>query len=186
MKKLLVGAAVFAAIFSTAPRADAQQQKAVTLGFSGGLNIPNGKLGDSQGSGFHLHAHATLKPSSVPFALRGDLGYLTTPGKTITPIAGSTGTFSTKGVNWFTVNANAVYNFEGAKDATFVPYVIGGAGFYNGSQNVGTNLGVNAGGGVTFKLSSFDAFVEGRIHNVFADGGSLRMIPLTFGINIKP
>ena len=30
------------------------------------------------------------------------------------------------------------------------------------------------------------AFVEGRIHNVFADGGSLRMIPLTFGINIKP
>ena len=83
------------------------------------------------------------------------------------------------GLNWFTINANAVYNFEGAKDATFVPYVIGGVGLYNAGRGIGTNFGFNAGGGVTFKLAGFDAFTEARFHNVMATGGSARLIPVS-------
>ncbi|MDZ7631797.1 MAG: hypothetical protein U5K74_10735 [Gemmatimonadaceae bacterium] len=74
----------------------------------------------------------------------------------------------------------------GAKDATFVPYVIGGVGVYNGTEGIGTKFGINGGGGVTFKLSGFDAFAEARFHNIFTDGFSSRIIPVSFGINFQP
>jgi opacity protein-like surface antigen len=185
MKKLLVGAAVFAAILGTAPAARAQQSNAVTVGFSGGLNLTSGDLSNTNGTGFNIQAHAGYKPSSLAFGLRGDLGIWTTPGKTVTPIAGGA-SVSYPGITWTTLNANGVYNFEGAKDATFVPYVIGGVGIYNGTKGIGTKFGINAGGGVTFKLSGFDAFAEARFHNVFTDGFSARIIPISFGINLKP
>ncbi len=186
MKKLLVGAAVLAAIAAAVPTAQAQGKGPATFGISGGLTLPIGSLGDTQGAGFNLQGHATLKPSSVPFALRGDLGLWTTPGKTVSRIGGGTGSISYPGITWFTANVNGVYNFEGAKDATFVPYVLGGVGIYNGSEGLGTKFGVNAGGGITFKLSGFDAFTEARFHNVFTDGNSARIIPFSFGINFKP
>ncbi len=185
MKTFIVGAAVLAAIAATAPAAQAQQQGAVTFGFSGGLTLPTGDLGNTQGSGFNLQGHATIKPSSLPIGLRGDLGLWTTPGKTVRPIAGGA-SVSYPGVTWITANVNGVYNFEGAKDATFVPYVLGGVGVYNGTEGIGTKFGVNGGGGVTFKLSGFDAFAEARFHNIFTDGFSSRIIPLSFGINFRP
>ncbi len=188
MKKLLVGATVFAAMVATAPMAQGQSSSSsspVTFGISGGLTAPIGNLSNTNGMGFNLQGHATLKPSSVPFALRGDVGFWTTPGKTVTPIAGGPSS-SYSGINWFTVNANGVYNFEGAKDAVLVPYVIAGVGFYNGTQGIGTNFGINGGGGVTFKLSGFDAFAEARFHNIFTNNSSARIIPISFGINFKP
>lgn len=185
MKKLLVGAAVLAAIAAVAPTVHAQQSGGLTYGISGGLTLPIGNLGNTQGAGFNVQGHATLKPSSTPFALRGDLGLWTTPGKTVSPIGGGS-SVSYGGVTWFTANANAVFNFEGAKDATFVPYAIGGVGLYNGSRGLGTKFGINGGGGVTFKLSGFDAFAEARFHNVFTNGSSARLIPLSFGVNFKP
>jgi hypothetical protein len=183
MKMFLVGAAVLATMIAAAPAAQAQQQSGLVYGISGGLNMPIGSLGDVQGSGFNLQGHASLKPASLSIGLRGDLGFWTTGGKSINRLGV---TAKTKGVNWFTVTANAIYNFDGAKDATFVPYVIGGAGLYSGSSGFGTKFGANGGGGVTFKLSGFDAFAEARIHNIFTDGGSSRIIPLSFGVNFKP
>lgn len=187
MKKFLAGAAVFAAMLGGASAVQAQKATdgGQIYGFSGGLTIPNGTLGDINGTGLNLQAHATLKPSSIPFALRGDLGLFTTSGKTL-PGTGSTAGPNYSGATFFTLNANGVYNFEGAKDATFVPYVIGGAGLYAANGGRGTKFGINAGGGVTFKLSGFDAFAEARIHNVFSDGYSSRLIPISFGIMFKP
>ncbi|MCC7052508.1 MAG: hypothetical protein IT355_04525 [Gemmatimonadaceae bacterium] len=185
MKKLLVGAAVFAAIVGATPAVQAQSSSAIQYGISGGLTLPIGNIGDTQGTGFNIQGHATYKPGSNPFAFRGDVGLWTTPGKSITPIGGGT-SVKYSGKNWFTVNANVVYNFEGAKDATFVPYVLGGAGLYSANGGIGTNFGINAGGGVTFGLAGFDAFTEARIHNVMANGGSARLIPISFGISFKP
>jgi opacity protein-like surface antigen len=183
MRKLLVGSTILAVIAAAAPVAQAQQQSAVSYGFSGGLTLPIGTFGDFQGSGLNLQGHALYKPSSLSVALRGDLGLWTTSGQNNT-FRGITQ--KTEGTTFFTLNANAIYNFEGAKDATFVPYVIGGAGLYNGNRNFGTKFGINGGGGVTFKLASFDAFAEARLHNVFGDGGSARLIPISFGITFKP
>ncbi len=185
MKKLLVGAAVFAAMTGTAQMAQAQALDAggARFGVSGGLTLPIGDLGDGYGSGFNIQGHASIKPSSSPFTLRGDVGLWTNSGKTVN-IGGISG--SNPSLTLVTVNGNVVYNFEGAKDATFVPYVIGGAGVYSGNRDFGTKLGLNAGGGVTFKLAGFDAFAEGRFHNIFGDGGSARLIPISFGVMFKP
>ena len=183
MKKFVAGAAVFAAMFATAPTVRAQKSSGPQLGISGGLTLPLGNLGDGYGSGFNLQAHASAKPSSFPFGLRADAGLWTNSGKTVST-GGISG--SNPSLTLFTVNGNVIYNFEGAKDATFVPYVIGGAGVYSGNRNFGTKLGLNAGGGVTFKLAGFDAFTEARFHNIFADGGSARLIPISFGIMLKP
>ena len=185
MRKLIVGAAGFAAILGSASVTQAQQKSAVTYGFSGGLTLPMGTLGDINGSGFNLQAHANLKPSSLAFGLRGDLGLFTTAAKTL-PATGSQSGRTYSSQTWLTVNANGVYNFEGAKDQTFVPYAIAGVGLYSGNGGRGTSFGINGGGGVTFKLSGFDAFAEARIHNAFSSGYSARFLPLSFGINFKP
>ena len=185
MRKFVAGAAVFAAMFATAPTVRAQNSSGPRFGISGGLTLPLGDLGNAYGSGFNVQAHASAKPSSFPFGLRADAGLWTSSGKTVSG-GGGTGSFTSDSCTFFVVNGNAVYNFEGAKDATFVPYVIGGAGVYTGTQNFGTHIGLNAGGGVTFKLAGFDAFTEARFHNIFGDGGSARLIPISFGIMFKP
>lgn len=184
MRKLLIGAAVFAAMVAGAPTAQAQSSSSspVTFGFSAGLTQPIGRIGDQQSSGLNVQAHAGLKPNSLSFGLRGDAGFWTLGGKTV--VGGISGSNSSRTL--FTISGNAIYNFEGAKDATFVPYVIGGVGIYAGNRNFGTQFGLNAGGGVTFKLAGFDAFAEGRFHNIFGNGGSARIIPLSFGIMFKP
>ncbi len=187
MRTIRVGAAVLAAMIAAAPAAQAQSssKSAIRFGGSLGATLPVGNIGDTQGTGFNVQGHATLRPTSLPFGLRGDLGLWTTPGKNITPLVGGP-SVKYEGVNWLTANANAVYNFQGARDATFVPYVLGGVGVYNGSNGVGSAFGVNAGGGVTFRLSGFDAFAEARLHNVFTDGAASRLIPVSFGITFAP
>jgi hypothetical protein len=167
--------ALFAAITSAA---EAQTSK-VSYGGSIGLTQPLGKLGDVSRSGFHLQGHAQYEPSSLPFSWRADVGYWTLGQKTV----GSVQLGNARTI--ITLTGNAVYNFDTAKDATFVPYVIGGAGFYSGNQNFGTNFGINAGGGVTMKLAGFETFGEARLHNVFGDGSSVRLLPLSFGVRIK-
>lgn len=186
MNTIFVGTVALAALMIAAP-AGAQQAASspVTFGISGGLVIPTGDIGNTNGAGFNIQGHGTIHPASMPFALRGDLGLWTTPGKTITPISGGAST-SYPGVTWFTGNVNGVLNFTAEKDATFVPYVIAGVGVYNGSEGIGTKFGINGGGGVTFKLSGFDAFAEARFHNIFTDGNASRLIPLSFGVNFKP
>ena len=185
MKKTFVGAAVIAAMVSIAPAAQGQQQGSVTFGVSGGLTLPIGDISNTNGSGFNIQGHAGFRPSAIPFGLRADVGLWTNPGKTITPIGGGT-TQSYEGITWFVANVNGVFNFEAAKDATFVPYAIGGIGVYNGSEGIGTKFGINGGGGVTFKLSGVDAFAEARFHNIFTDGNSARLVPISFGVNFKP
>lgn len=185
MRKTFVGAAVIAAMASLAPAARGQQHGAVTFGVSGGLTLPVGDIGNTNGSGFNIQGHAGFRPSAIPFGLRADVGLWTNPGKSITPIGGGS-TQSYEGITWVVGNINGVFNFESAKDATFVPYAIGGIGVYNGSEGIGTKFGINGGGGVTFKLSGFDAFAEARFHNIFTDNASARLVPLSFGINFKP
>jgi hypothetical protein len=183
MKKILVGAAVFAAMVGAAPVVQAQDSGSARFGVSGGLTIPTGTVGDINGSGLNLQGHVNYKPATTPFGLRGDVGVFTTAAKTLPGVNGVRYNSTT----WVTANANVMYNFEGAKDATFVPYVIGGLGFYNGGVlKRQTKFGLNVGGGVTFKLSGFDAFAEARFHNVYTDGFSSRLIPFSFGINFKP
>jgi hypothetical protein len=178
MSKLSVGVAALAMMVGAASTVSAQSSR-VTYGGSLGLNIPVGTIGDVSRSGYTIMGHAQYEPSSFPVSWRADAGFMTLGAKTVNNI--SLGNSR----NIFTINGNAVYNFDTAKDATFVPYLIGGVGIYAGNRGLGTNLGLNAGGGVTMKLAGFEAFGEARLHNVF-DNVAYRLLPLSFGIRIKP
>lgn len=67
------------------------------------------------------------------------------------------------------------------------PYFLGGVGLYRGyypdiEDSGETNVGINAGVGLTFGLTGFSTFVEARLHNVFSEGESQRIIPISFGV----
>jgi hypothetical protein len=77
------------------------------------------------------------------------------------------------------------------------PYVTAGVGAFNmkeaftqnGTTTSESNLrwGIDGGAGFTIKLGRIDAFLEGRVQNVYTESGaidtkSIRSIPVTFGI----
>jgi hypothetical protein len=100
----------------------------------------------------------------------------------------------------WTVNANIVGNLENVPGASVVPYLIGGAGYYNSSFDNFTagaatgpttlpasgsthtaNLGFNGGIGVRFDVGPIRMFVEGRYHYVLGHA-EVRLIPFTAGV----
>ena len=163
---------------------DAQDAKKVSFGVMGGLSMPMGDLGDGYDSGFNItgSVHA---PLSGKLRLRGDIGYESFAAKGIASIVD--GTF-----NVLSFVGNVVLPLgQEASAGGIRPYVIGGAGLYRGSSEIellgvsrsvsSTDLGINVGGGVEFKLSGFTTFAEARFVNVFSDGSS-SWVPITFGV----
>jgi hypothetical protein len=83
--------------------------------------------------------------------------------------------------------ANTGWNITGTVGVS--PYAIGGAGWCHSTAaltGVGSgadnNFCWNAGGGISMPLSGFDTFIEARYNQVQGDGGSLKFIPVTFGV----
>ncbi len=73
------------------------------------------------------------------------------------------------------------------------PYVTAGLGAFSMKETIAeqseTNMrfGVDGGGGLALKLGRLEAFVEGRVQNVYTEEGridakTIRSIPVTFGI----
>jgi hypothetical protein len=78
------------------------------------------------------------------------------------------------------------------------PYIVAGLGAYNSKTDISgvpnvsgsssTDFGINAGGGFVFKLgSAVSGYAEGRIDNVYSNGGfvssdQVKVIPVTFGL----
>ena len=72
-------------------------------------------------------------------------------------------------------------------------YVTAGVGAFNLTEDVGgtstSNMkwGIDGGAGVTLKLGRLQAFVEGRVQNIYTDKGAIdtktiTAIPVTFGV----
>jgi opacity protein-like surface antigen len=76
-----------------------------------------------------------------------------------------------------------VYKIPGA---SFSPYAIGGAGWYNAGASGGggstNNFGFNIGGGISMALSGFDTFLEARFNQAQSSGSPARYVPITFGV----
>jgi hypothetical protein len=83
--------------------------------------------------------------------------------------------------------ANAVYSFDVSEETRFRPYLIGGVGVYNINPDAGdssTEFGINAGAGFNVPVGQGTTrlFGEARFHNVFREGESLNLLPITLGI----
>lgn len=164
--------ALTVAIAAAAP---AQAQRRTSVGFAAGASVPVGDLGDATSTGFHVLGTLLVSgTATTPVGVRIDGMYNSLSGKSQGP-----------DLNIWSVNGNLVYAFPGGLTAT--PYLIAGAGWYNSKADESgaessNDIGINAGIGARFALSGFSTFVEVRFHNIFTEGNSAQIIPLTFGI----
>ncbi len=177
MKHLWISLTAATVMFSGV-QLSAQSPKPVSIGIAGGAAIPIGDFSNSFNTGYNGTVSLGLSSYGSPLGLRfegmynkflarNDIGIRNPPDARI--IAGT---------------ANLVYSLPGQG---IRPYLIGGVGYYSSKLDVpgisSTNkFGVNGGIGALFPLSGFNAFVEGRFHDVFTEGNSTEFIPVTFGI----
>jgi len=149
--------------------------KPVQFGVAAGAAIPVSDLSDSFNVGFNGTATVAFNPAMIPVGIRVDGAY---------------NSFGAKGgganVHFTSVTGNFVYKIPGA---TVSPYAIGGAGWYNAAITVtgfgsgsDNHFGWNIGGGISMPLSGFDTFLEARYNQVQGNGGSLKFVPITFGV----
>ncbi|HJQ09446.1 MAG TPA: hypothetical protein VJ840_00270 [Gemmatimonadaceae bacterium] len=182
MKRSLVAALVGIAFVPFAAHAQKRSThttssvKPVEFGISGGAALPTSDLSDGANTGFNLTGTIGWNPQMIPLGIRVDGAY---------------NRFGLKGgasgdIHFTSVTGNLVYKIPAASVS---PYLIGGAGWYNAAVNLtgfgsgsDNHLGWNVGGGLNMPLSGFNTFIEARYNQVQGDGGSLKFIPITFGV----
>lgn len=183
MKRSLVAALVGIAFVPFAAQAQKHHSssspssvKPVQFGIAGGAALPTSDLSNGANTGFNVTGTLAVNQSLIPLGIRVDAAYNRFGLK-----QGASGD-----IHFASVTGNLVYQLP---SASVTPYAIGGAGWYNAAMNltgVGSgsdnHFGWNVGGGIKMPLSGFDTFVEARYNQVQGNGGSLKFIPITFGV----
>jgi opacity protein-like surface antigen len=180
-----------------APTAGAQRPMAlesprlVRIGVGGGVSVPTGDFKKAFDNGYNAQAFLQIKPPGLPVSLR---------------VTGTFNRFDLKDVQVGTGGETNGYGqiAGGLANATvhlplgpISPYIMAGLGALNfktsvesGSTDVTdseTKFAINGGAGLAIKLGRMDAYVEGRVANVYTEKGArdfktVEYIPVTFGI----
>lgn len=171
-RKLLTAAALAVLAF---PAATARAQ--IGYGVAAGLSAPTGDFGKTNEAGYHLTGILRFSAPLAPVGMRVEGTYSEFNYK-------NTFLASAK-ARILSATANAVFSSPGIMG----PYLIGGLGIYNAStscsgcnSNGSSKVGFNGGGGFSFGLSGFSAFLEARYHYIPVSGGSTAFIPISFGL----
>jgi opacity protein-like surface antigen len=187
----ILAAAVFTAAAAFAHPAQAQANP-ISFGVTAGATKAVGDFSDGVDLGYHVGGLVEWSGLDLPFGVRLDGVYhrfsvnqdaLTGSGVNDANVSITAGTL------------NAVFKFPAGTGSPVTPYLIGGVGFYHISASATCNdcgglsvsdsqnkFGLNGGGGLSFPLTGFSAFVEARYHHIFTDGGSTSMVPISVGI----
>jgi len=175
-RSLFVAALAGTALVSLSFEAQAQLLKRGTkaqFGVAAGAALPVSDLSDIANTGFNGTVTVGFTPAMIPLGVRIDGAY------------NQFGLKTTGNVHFLSLTGNLVYKFARAPRATVSPYAIGGVGLYNSESSGGpseNDFGWNLGGGISLPLSGFDTFIEARYNQVQVSGGSLKFIPITFGV----
>jgi hypothetical protein len=150
--------------------------KPVQIGVAAGAALPTSDLSDITNTGYNVTGTVAFNPQMVPLGIRIDGSYNRLGFK-----QGVDGNFS-----FTSVSGNVLYKIP---SASVSPYLIGGGGWCHsnasatGGGSVSSNdFCWNAGGGLSMPLSGFDTFIEARYNQIQGNGGSLKFIPITFGV----
>ena len=153
--------------------------KPVQFGIAAGASLPMSDLSNATNTGFNVTGTVGFHPEMIPLGIRIDGAYNRFAVKNNN--AGVTGDF-----HFTSLTGNLVYSIPSTGVA---PYLIGGAGVYNAAANIAgfgsgssNKFGWNLGGGIKMPLSGFDTFLEARYNQIQGNGGSLKFIPITFGV----
>ena len=178
------------ALLASAGLAQAQvgvAKRFVSFGIGGGMSVPVSDASDAFKNGFNAQGFIRFNPPMLPVIPRLDLNYSRfdlNDAQTLVPGMGQI------------VSGLANIQVYVLPVGPIRPYVIAGLGAYGiktategpgGIAKSDIRFGINGGGGVTMKLGSFSAYVEGRVDNVYTDSGvidasKVQVVPVTFGI----
>jgi opacity protein-like surface antigen len=186
---LCASLALFSAPAAAQREAALESSHLVRVGIGGGMSVPTGDFKDAFDNGYNAQAFLMIKPPGLPLSFR---------------VTGTFNRFDLKDVQVAGVESGYSQVAGGLANVTLhllhgpvSPYIMAGLGALNfktyldtssGDQDVSdTKFGVDGGAGIAIKLGRLDAFVEGRIANVYTDKGvvdtkSIKYVPVTFGV----
>jgi hypothetical protein len=165
------------------------QQRMIRIGFGGGMSVPLSNARDALKTGINGQGYLLLGGFRLPIRL--NLGYakfnvkdalLNTPGA-----ADETTILS--GIGGFM--------FRPIRQGAFQPYITAGVGAFHirdmfegaasDSTESATRFGIDGGAGLSIQIGRLEAFLEGRLQNVYTETGwidtkSIKAIPITFGV----
>ena len=206
MKRNMLGLALVAALFSLGEPLSGQVpdmgrmsggRKLIRLGVGGGMSVPTSHAADAFKNGVNAQAYVLLSPPMLP-TLRFNLGYQKFNFKETfrdallgggSPPSGEGETAILSGVGGISMTVLPLGPVRG--------YVTAGVGAFHikdllqqssgDSTATDTRFGIDGGAGITLKLGRLEAFVEGRVQNVYTQEGwidtkTITAIPVTFGI----
>lgn len=156
----------------------------VQVGFGGGVSVPTSHAADALKNGFNGQAYVIL---NLGIPLRFNLGYQKFDFKDVITGGGAT----TGSSSMLSGVGGLMFNLP--QMGPLGAYVTAGVGAFNLTEDVGgtstsnVKFGIDGGAGVTLKLGRLQAFVEGRVQNVYTDKGvidtrTITAIPVTFGV----
>lgn len=178
MKRSLFLAIATIALAAAPASAQLGLVKPFQLGIAGGAAQPMSDLKDGANMGYNATAALGINLPFIPVGLRIDGAY------------NQFGEKAGVGAKLHVISAtgNLVWRLP---SVGISPYLIGGAGLYMATAtSTGTvsasatdnHMGWNAGAGINLPLSVFKAFVEARYNSYSTDAGSVKFVPVTFGI----
>lgn len=209
MKRYMLGPALIATLLTLAEPLSAQVpdmgrmggggRKLIRLGVGGGMSVPTSHAADAFKNGVNAQAYVLLTPPMLP-TLRFNLGYQKFNFKdTFRDALLGTGGPPTPGAEGET----SILSGVGGISMTVLPlgpvrgYVTAGVGAFHikdllqqtsgDSTTTDTRFGIDGGAGIALKLGRLEAFIEGRLQNVYTQEGwidkkTITAIPVTFGI----
>lgn len=175
MSQLKRSLAVVAACLAILPAVAAAQTGTTTrINGAAGLSLSTGNYGDRNDAGYSLIFGIGMSQAVSPLSFRAEGMYNEFQEK-----------FDGAKSHASALTANAIYDFSAGPKSTFVPYAIGGIGYYSTREPLydfenQSNMGWNIGGGVRFPLSGFSAYVEARYHSV--GNVDTHFAPIVFGL----
>ncbi len=159
------------------------------IGFGGGMSVPTSGTAEALEKGINGQAFLLIDTGFIP-PLRLNLGYQKFDLKEMVGGGPAGDTRILSGV--------AAFSMDLFKAGPVRPYVMAGLGAFSvrdaiegsGSGTTSestTKFGIDGGAGLAFKLGRLEAFVEGRVQNIYTEAGainagSIRAVPVTFGV----
>ena len=167
-----------------------ESPRTIRLGLGGGISIPTGDFEQVFDQGYNAQAFLLIRPPGLPLSFR---------------VTGTYNRFDRKPVVSSGLEQDGYSQIAGALGNVTLhlplgpvsPYIIAGLGALNFKNVVDSSSGdidqsktefaINGGAGLAFRLLGADAFIEGRVANVYTNEGvidtkSIAYVPVTFGI----
>lgn len=189
----LAGLCMLASIANAQP-ADfgRRSSRPIRLMLGGGASVPVSDLAEVYEAGYNVAGGLLISLPGFPIHLRTDVNYSTLRLKDLATPTGGSGAE----VEDVTQLLGGLLNLTLPLGPGPVrPYVIAGLGAFRfdpaqsatGQNASSVEFAINGGAGLQLRLFGIDAFLEGRINNVYTDKGiidrrSVQMIPVTFGV----